>query len=71
MIMGVNCDGINQVIIEQLQDEVDKLQAVVNRLADPFYTWVKHSESNWSNLDIVQADINAMQAYAKQHATEK
>lgn len=28
--MDVNCDGINQVTIEQLQAEVDKLQAVVD-----------------------------------------
>ena len=62
---------VDEMLAWDAADRIEELEAVVNRLADISYTWVKHAESNWSDLDILQADINAMQDYAAKHATEK
>ena len=64
--MGVNTGGKEQAYIEQLQAEVDKLQAVINRLAsDEPIGW--NPNGIWTCSDELQTHI----ALAKIHATEK
>ena len=67
--MGVNCDGISHVTIEELQAENERLQAVVERLVRGILRLDVTLGIINSKTPIKVPELKELIEYAKQHST--